>query len=139
MLFVKDPAYCNNETTIQILSQAFSFFILSEIRTRDNCFILFQSQKPGFYAIHCIDVSVIGYISGIVYFSFKISIMYIHCYPHGYSMKVPIYLPYGSDEQEWFSDDIIPPSPNAMELSRLYLFKMSKTSWLDLSNNHNSF
>jgi hypothetical protein len=50
------------------------------------------------------------------------------------SMKDPMYLPAGSDDPDWSSEDIIPTSPNAMELSRLYIFQVSKTWRRDLSN-----
>jgi hypothetical protein len=51
------------------------------------------------------------------------------------SMKDPIYLPSGGDYPDWYNDDdITPPSPNAMESSRLYILQVSKTWRLDLSS-----
>jgi hypothetical protein len=50
-------------------------------------------------------------------------------------MKDPIYLPSGSDYPDWYNnDDIIPPSPNAMESSRLYILQVYKIRSLDLSS-----
>jgi hypothetical protein len=51
------------------------------------------------------------------------------------SVKEPMHLPSGSDDPEWSNDDdSILLSPNAMELSRLYTFQVSRTWRPDLSN-----
>jgi hypothetical protein len=85
------------------------------------------------------------YVFLISYVSFiKITIVCIHYHPHGYFkttcssemsgslvvddfMKDLMYLPSGSNELDWSSDDIIPLSPNAMESSRSHIFQGSKT------------